>query len=511
MKINFLALTLTLTTVSMTLFQSCRRDMPHPPDNPPVDSSQIVDLKKGLLLYLPFSGNFADSSGNNNPTVSVGGAQLTSGPNGGSAFGGTGNGERVIVTNNGSIKFDSSYTVSLNVLLNSYQRSSFMDMVKASSGNGWVFGVGTDIGSTNIVNMNTVDANGNCSTTVQPNNSQLLHSRSTLQPNTWYNLVLVFNRGVSRIYINGQLDSTLTTNNKFVPECMSSNITVGGWWDGDPTSINGKLDEVRLYNRALNTNEISKLSEGFPIVSSPPTTGVGLNKGLLVYLPFNGSIADSSGNNNPVEIAGYGAGLTYDMHGYANAAYGSDGTSGRIFVTNNGSIRFDTAFSISMSVMERENTTRQVWASMVDVVTGKGPSFGFGNSIPGATNVWLGVPWSTITCNDWGEGQSTNDTSLFIPQPESWYNVTATFNKGTLRIYVNGKQVSQAWRNDPHAFLCPGAKLVVGGWWNSDISSINGKIDNFRLYDRELATDEIAQLAQYYQPTTNAVRPVVQH
>src|SRR5579872_3001159 len=85
--------------------------------------------------------------------------------------------------------------------------------------------------------------------------------------------------------------------------------------------------------------------------SSPPPPTTDLKKGLLLYLPFNGSIADSSGNNNPTQILGSGAGLTYDEHGYANSAYGSDGTSGRLQVTNNGSIQFDTAFTVSLSFM----------------------------------------------------------------------------------------------------------------------------------------------------------------
>ncbi|HVV05477.1 MAG TPA: hypothetical protein VHC96_14700, partial [Puia sp.] len=45
-------------------FFGCRKTTPEPP--PPTDS---VNLKSGLLLYLPFNGDFADSSGNNNPTV----------------------------------------------------------------------------------------------------------------------------------------------------------------------------------------------------------------------------------------------------------------------------------------------------------------------------------------------------------------------------------------------------------------------------------------------------------
>ena len=68
---------------------------------------------------------------------------------------------------------------------------------------------------------------------------------------------------------------------------------------------------------------------------------VNLTKGLLLYLPFSGSIADSSGNANPTTALN-GASLTYDAHGYANSAFGGNGSNQVIQVTNNGSIVFDT-------------------------------------------------------------------------------------------------------------------------------------------------------------------------
>ena len=510
MKIKLLALTLTVTTISLSLFQSCKKDTPHQPDNPPVDSSTIVDLKKGLLLYLPFSGNFADSSGNGNPTAGVGGASLASGPNGSSssAFGGTGNGERVIVTNNGSIKFDSSYTLSMNVLVNNYQRADFVTMANHSTGAGFVFGMGTDIGATNIVNMNTVDASGNCGTVVGSNNSQLLHSRSTLQPNTWYNLVLVFKKGVSRIYVNGQLDSTLTTNNKIVPVCMSSNILVGGWWDGEPTSINGKLDEVRLYNRALNTNEISKLAEGFPVLPSTPQPD--LSRGLLLYLPFSGNIADSSGNNNPTVAVG-GASLTYDAHGYANSAFGGTGNGERIVVTNNGSIQFDTAFTLSTAISLKDNRL-QDFVSMIKRATGTGFSFGIGNGIPGVTRINFTVAKTNRGCDDiMSTSNSVGDSSSLDLLPDAWYNLVATFHKGTLKLYANGQLVSTKTGGSSTVPMCPGAQIIIGGWWDGDPTSINGKMDNVRLYNRVLLPEEIAMLAQHYQPNSNSAHTVVNH
>jgi hypothetical protein len=38
---------------------------------------------------------------------------------------------------------------------------------------------------------------------------------------------------------------------------------IGGWWKSDIVSIDGKIDEVRLYKRLLTDCEIAKLAETF--------------------------------------------------------------------------------------------------------------------------------------------------------------------------------------------------------------------------------------------------------
>ncbi|HLZ88081.1 MAG TPA: hypothetical protein VKQ52_12590, partial [Puia sp.] len=81
-------------------------------------------------------------------------------------------------------------------------------------------------------------------------------------------------------------------------------------------------------------NDTTKLTD--TLYASKPDTTVNLTKGLLVYLPFSGNIADSSGNGNPTQAVG--SVLTYDAHGYANSAFGGTGNGEKVIVTNNGSI-----------------------------------------------------------------------------------------------------------------------------------------------------------------------------
>lgn len=246
-----------------------------------------------------------------------------------------------------------------------------------------------------------------------------------------------------------------------------------------------------------------------PTHPHPPTDSTNvadLRKGLLLYLPFNGSLADSSGNNNPVQ-AFAGGGLTYDEHGYANSAYNSPGNGSRLIVTNNGSIKFDTAYSISFSVMVR-TARQQMYMSIVDYPTGHSPSFGLGTNY--AITDHFGFTTNDITeaCGTFGDRPSTQvkDTTSFIPQIESWYNIVCIYHRGTGSVYVNGKLVDTKISTGTLAKLCPDAQIVIGAWWASDPLSLDGKMDNVRIYNRVLLPEEIALLSTHYQPNSNSAR-----
>ena len=233
------------------------------PTPPPASD---VHLNNGLLVYLPFDGNFADSSGNGNTVTPVNGASLTYDEHGyaNSAFGGTGNGERLLVTNNGSIKFDTAFTLSIDVMTVNFELQDFVTMVQNNTGSGVTFGVGLGVGTTNRFDFAVSDSTAGCNDIISGSNSVIDTTQFIVQPESWYNIVSIFHKGTLQIYVNGKLVSTQTGANTTVPICTAAQLIVGGWWQGAPTaSLNGKLDEVRLYNRVLNADEIAQLASEF--------------------------------------------------------------------------------------------------------------------------------------------------------------------------------------------------------------------------------------------------------
>ncbi|HXB06948.1 MAG TPA: LamG domain-containing protein [Puia sp.] len=267
-----------------------------------------------------------------------------------------------------------------------------------------------------------------------------------------------------------------------------------------------------FYSCTKNTNPAPPVHDTVTVVkydttyATKPDSTVNLKKGLLVYLPFDGNIADSSGNGNPTTAVG--SVLTADSHGWVNQAFGATSAGQRIYVTNNGSIQFDTAYSLSFGFMVNSNQ-QQSYVSFVNTADGTGPTFTIGTTYAGVNAVDWGAEDISLGCSGFGGNDNVNlvDTANFLPVPGSWYNLIAIYHRGTVQIFVNGTLISTKIGVGTKANLCPTAKMVIGAWWDGQPLSMNGKLDNIRLYNRVLTSHEIVALASNYQVTSNSLRP----
>jgi len=234
--------------------------------------------------------------------------------------------------------------------------------------------------------------------------------------------------------------------------------------------------------------------------------GVRLQDGLLVYFPFNGNCKDASGHHNDGYLVDGGS-MTYDEHGSPASAFGGNGYGGRVLVSNNGTMNFDSAFSVSF-VGSLKRFARQDFVSMVENTTGMAVTFGLGTNIPGSTVLVFGVANDKAPCDNLpAKDQMANIISDFVPQPGCWYEITCTFNRGVLKMYVNGRLIEMKRSNIRCVHVCPNAQLVVGGWWEKDPSaSLPGMLDEFRLYNRELNEAEVEELSKTFMGSTLPLR-----
>jgi hypothetical protein len=200
-------------------------------------STLPANLQNGLVGYWPFNGNANDASGNNNDGT-VNGATLTTDRFGNSNGAYSFDGNDFIETNR--LNFN-SFTSSLWLNLTSFNcYSSLIDAYPSS----WEF-----LSDCITPNISAVVWNNDSNYEVYPSNY-------AIPINTWINLALTFENNEVKIYANGifvMSTSTVSLNN------LNGLYYFGRSRSGTDQYLNGKLDDIAIYNRALSPSEISQL------------------------------------------------------------------------------------------------------------------------------------------------------------------------------------------------------------------------------------------------------------
>lgn len=227
------------------------------------------DLKRGLLAYYPFNANFNDASGNGNTAYPKNGAYLTTDCKGQKyhAAGFDGKDDFLMVPGNRKLNAD-SLSVCFYVLVNSSQRRNVtISRINYETGESLIFGIHESLPTDNKWNFGVASGQDDCSSKYGYDPSMACYSSGGIAAGRWYSVVATFGKGVQKLYVDGVLMSTKKRSFQFAKKCANSDLLIGGWWKADIVSIDGKLDEVRLYNRVINDCEIAKLAAAVEQVS----------------------------------------------------------------------------------------------------------------------------------------------------------------------------------------------------------------------------------------------------
>ncbi len=123
---------------------------------------------------------------------------------------------------------------------------------------------------------------------------------TTTSPNdgVWYHLACTYDGSNMRVYINGTLEATKDKTGNIRTFPATTRLNMGRWPNASNNNrkFDGDIDEVSLWNKALNITEISDMS-----TNPESVTGVLYDAtGLLGYWNFDDNTADdltNSGNN----------------------------------------------------------------------------------------------------------------------------------------------------------------------------------------------------------------------
>jgi putative endonuclease len=274
--------------------------------------------------------------------------------------------------------------------------------------------------------------------------------------------------------------------------CYFSGVNVNGVLRAGSRSLNpfyyfnGKIDDVRIYNRTLSTDEIKRLYNQTQSKVNSSTSGSSIDKGLVGHWTFDGPdisgtrAKDSSGNNNHGTITG-----TTKVQGKLGQALSFNGTSDYIGMGNAGYI---PAGTLTLSSWIYFDSDPLVNPPQVFIYRDGSYYFSYDG-----TGIWGQGDNKLIfaVIYDDGEGAINWDFSTsWLPQANRWYNLTVVRNRvlSTDYFYVDGVLIYQVSDGlDMIGCACEfNLARTTGGQ-----SYFKGRMDDVRLYNRALSADEV--------------------
>lgn len=285
----------------------------------------------------------------------------------------------------------------------------------------------------------------------------------------WYHWVSVYNKSNIKVYINGSLVKE-TTFQSFAGTTFTYTHFGKSSWTGDQY-LNGRINDLRIYDHALSPKEVKELS-----------------KGLVLHYKLDNilhnKIYDSSGYHNNGTISGT---LTLDDDSPRYGKCTVFGTSQHIYNANGG-IPGASGSELTVSCWFYQ-TDRTGYQGLV------------GNrGAQGSSNSSSPLNWYLYTHSNDGSIQfhgSAQNKSTIIPSLNTWHHVVAVVKyTNKYDLYLDGTKVisdvSYTWGSTAQ-------RTIVSGYGSSNNETFKGKISDVRIYATALSEADIKDL--YDTPT----------
>lgn len=222
--------------------------------------------------------------------------------------------------------------------------------------------------------------------------------------------------------------------------------------------------------------------------------------GLQAYWPFNGNAKDSSGNENHGTV--YGAMLSTDRFGNPNRAYAFNGINSHIDVLNSATIDMPNNRDFTIAFWIKTNLANNNGVPMMKSTYGSwnGYIFFAENTNPGYCNSSGQLSFYVAA----GAGADACANAPICNDNSNWYFITGmhkTLTNQTV-IYVNG--VLQSDIGSKSGTTNNLKNLYFGACFTGTtfIEFFNGYLDDVRIYNRNLAQNEIDDLYNEINLTT---------
>jgi len=288
----------------------------------------------------------------------------------------------------------------------------------------------------------------------------------TLNTSTWYLITASADgQGLCKMYVNG---SYVGTSN---PGASGSAITFdrfGRAYPSDTFSIDGKMDEVRIYNRALSPAEVSQLYNFAP----GPVGWWKMDEGT-----GTASIVDSSGNGLSGTMNGSMTNTDW-VPGKYGTALDFDNNNDQISVASNSLFRPTGAFTLSAWINSNSPVTGDCVLNVGDPEN---------SPFNGYYIRYNGGSMQTLL----GTGSNFISALRSLGSSNTWAHVSGVFNGSTLTTYVNGNPGTPTSYTGSVSYQ--GTETFLIGKGNANCLAWDGKIDDVRVYNYARTSKQIVE------------------
>ena len=293
----------------------------------------------------------------------------------------------------------------------------------------------------------------------------------------WHHVAVIFD--ISANTLNVYLDNNST------PEITITGLTVSsvyifesngsiGYQTNSARHFNGKIDQVRIFSKALSSSEVTTLSDETSASATKSTTDIfDDGSGVALY---------------ELEKGAKDTGL-----------YGSGAIDvGQSAVFNGSSSYIDT----NISTITSNSGSASLW---VKTTTGTQSSF-FGGQSPSQNRFYFGVRNNNFWMGA-GDSQNSYNISASSLLDGNWHHVVLTLDGSTAKYYLDGNSTPVDTLSYTSAGTI-GVTPLIGALdaTGSILAYTNGSIDQVRIYSSALSSSDVKALASETNvPTANLV------
>jgi hypothetical protein len=283
--------------------------------------------------------------------------------------------------------------------------------------------------------------------------------------NTWYHISIIRNSTQILFYVNGNLEQTVSANYN-IYSSGSNNLWFGKQENSTaPASCyNGKLDQIRLFNKVLSSSEVTTLYGENNASSTKSTTDIFDDGSGIALYEFEEGAKDTGG-----------------VTGYIGSGGIFNGSSSKIVLPI--STFSPSTFTISawcnVSSDTDENTIlelfdNQTYPNHTTIVFSAGSTSSSARFLLRnyATNQYDYNPSGTVTKN-------------------VWKHYAMTYDGSTVKSYIDGSLVDSGSLTLSNTV---GTISSIQLGLSSGTRYLNGKIDQVRIFNKAISSSEVTTL-----------------